>query len=281
LPQKASRSGSTGACLDFSLSHRPLRDWGKRFHIDRKSALLISLVVICVIQTVTPSNARILIDLEPKKMTQYETLFQEQEKFNAIAARPRHIILFGGSFDPPHFGHLSIVFWLLGVGKATEVWLMPCWRHAFGKRLSPFKHRLEMCLQAARLFHHGQCRVCSIEKEIGGRSITLNTVRELKRREFQRMSVFPPFKPCSVAPCFSLVIGLDNWLVRHKWEGFDQLEKECQIIVIGKDDQPRLPEIRSTMVRDRIAAGEDVSLMVPAGVLSYIEKHGLYLRKKG
>jgi nicotinic acid mononucleotide adenylyltransferase len=69
--------------------------------------------------------------------------------------------------------------------------------------------------------------------------------------------------------------------VRHKWEGFDQLEKECQIIVIGKDDQPRLPEIRSTMVRDRIAAGEDVSLMVPAGVLSYIEKHGLYLRKKG
>jgi len=209
-------------------------------------------------------------------------LLQAQERFNALAKRPRRIGLFGGSFSPPHFGHLSVVFWLLGTGKVDEVWMMPCWRHAFGKRLSPFKHRLEMCHQAATLFPHGRCRICAIEKEIGGRSITLNTVRELKRRKPQELSISVSphlHEPYPVKLRFSLVIGLDNWLVRDKWEGFDELERECRIIVVGKDDQPRLPDIRSTMIRNRLAAGEDVSNMLPKGVLKYIVEHKLYIPK--
>jgi nicotinic acid mononucleotide adenylyltransferase len=140
-----------------------------------------------------------------------------------------------------------------------------------------------MCHQAATLFPRSRCRICAIEKEIGGRSITLNTVRELKWRKPQELSILVSphlHEPYLVKLRFSLVIGLDNWLVRDKWEGFDQLEKECRIIVVGKGDQPRLPDIRSTMIRSMLAAGEDVSNMLPRSVLSYIAKHRLYGYRK-
>ncbi len=90
----------------------------------------------------------------------------------------------------------------------------------------------------------------------------LNTLRELRARE-------PMID-------FSLAIGEDNWLRRAEWVQFDVLEREFPVLVVGRDCQPRLPNIRSTMVRERIAAGQDVGDMVPAGALAIIRKRRLY-----
>lgn len=177
--------------------------------------------------------------------------------------KPR-VAVFGGGFNPPHFTHQTIIAWLLSTGKADQVWLVPCWRHVFGKRLAPFRDRLAMCREAAGIFHH-LCQVSDIERRIGGRSVMLNTLRELRSRH-----------PGNE---FSLVIGEDNWLRRAEWVQFDVLEKEFPVLVVGRDCQPRLPDIRSTMVRSRIAAGEDVGDMVPAGALAIIRERGLYCRK--
>jgi nicotinate-nucleotide adenylyltransferase len=174
--------------------------------------------------------------------------------------------VFGGSFNPPHFAHQTIITWLLSTGQADSVWMVPCWRHMFGKRLAPFRDRLAMCEQAAAIFSN--CSTHAIEGDLKGRSIMLRTIQTLKN--------YCVYKE---AMEFSLVIGMDNWLVRDKWEGFDQLEKECRIIVVGRNDQPRLPDIRSTTIRNMLAAGEDVSGLVPAGVLSYIKQHRLYFHK--
>ena len=171
------------------------------------------------------------------------------------------VALFGGSFNPPHFAHQMIVAWLLNTDQADEVWLVPCWSHVFGKEMEPFNHRYTMCLQAAELFP-GRCKVSNIEGMLGGESKTLRTVRELKRR-------LPGYR-------FSLVIGTDNWWRRRKWHRFDLIEKECPIIVVGKRNQPRLPDIRSTKIRSLLMAGKDVSPFVSARVLSYIRAHGLY-----
>lgn len=182
------------------------------------------------------------------------------------APRPKtRVAIFGGSFNPPHFAHQSIIAWLLSTGQVDNVWMVPCWRHTFGKRMAPFKHRMAMCQEAARIF--SRCSVSDIEKDLGGRSVMLNTIRALK--------AYPVYQHME----FSLVIGWDNWLVRDRWEGFADLEKECPIIVVGKNDQPRLPDIRSTLIRDMVAAGEDISNLVPRGVAKYIANNGLYGRK--
>ncbi len=185
--------------------------------------------------------------------------------YDAPPRRKHRVAVFGGSFNPPHFAHQMIIAWLLSTEQVDHVWMVPCWRHMFGKRLVSFKHRFTMCEEAAGIF--SRCSVHDVEKDLGGRSLMLRTIRALKN-----YIIYRDFE-------FSLVIGMDNWLVRNKWEGFDLLEKECRIIVVGTDGQPRLPDIRSTTVRNMVAAGEDVSQLVPSGVLSHITKNGLYLPK--
>lgn len=172
------------------------------------------------------------------------------------------VAVFGGSFNPPHFAHVAVVSWLLGTKLVDRVWVIPCWRHMFGKRLAPFKHRFSMCQKTFSIFNN--CLVLDTEKKLGGPSLTLRTIQVLKK-------TYPSFD-------INLVIGYDNWLVRDKWEGFDQLEKECGIIVVGENAP--VPPIRSTAIREKIKVCEDISNMAPECVTDTITKYGLYGYKR-
>ncbi len=55
------------------------------------------------------------------------------------------VAIYGGSFDPPHFGHAMVIAWLLWSGTASEVWLVPTFQHAFDKPLAPFELRAGLC----------------------------------------------------------------------------------------------------------------------------------------
>src|SRR4051812_50118580 len=56
------------------------------------------------------------------------------------------IALFGGSFDPPHVGHLLAAAYVLATEPVGELWLVPVNEHPFGKRLAaPFEHRAALC----------------------------------------------------------------------------------------------------------------------------------------
>ena len=59
------------------------------------------------------------------------------------------LALFGGSFDPPHVGHLLAMAWVLGTARVDGLLMVPCFRHRFDKRLSPFDDRLEMARRTA------------------------------------------------------------------------------------------------------------------------------------
>ena len=56
----------------------------------------------------------------------------------------RSIALFGGSFDPPHLGHVLAATWVLSTSGVDELWVMPAFDHAFDKELSAFEHRKRM-----------------------------------------------------------------------------------------------------------------------------------------
>ncbi|HLV60300.1 MAG TPA: nicotinate (nicotinamide) nucleotide adenylyltransferase [Fredinandcohnia sp.] len=179
------------------------------------------------------------------------------------------VALFGGAFDPPHVGHLLVTAYVLATEEVDRVWLMPAYAHAFDKKMSPFPHRLEMCLILANLFRKG-VDATSVESEIGGKGYTVDTIRFLQAR-------YPSFQ-------FHLVIGSDILAETHAWKDFDAIEKLAPPIVVPRAGHPHpraagkpaMPDVSSTEVRRRLVAGEDVSHLVPREIRAYIEAAGLY-----
>src|SRR5688500_14818958 len=114
------------------------------------------------------------------------------------------VALFGGSFNPPHVGHLMVVTWILATERADEVWILPTAHHPFGKSLAPFEDRVDLCRAA-----FPEARVEEIEASLPAPSYTIQTVEALKKQH-------PSTR-------FSLVVGTDVANERTKWKEFDRL----------------------------------------------------------
>jgi nicotinate-nucleotide adenylyltransferase len=184
------------------------------------------------------------------------------------------VALFGGSFNPPHLAHQMAVLYVLETAPVDEVWILPAFRHAYGKALAPFEDRLAMCELAARAFGP-RARVSDVERELGDESRTLRTVRLLQDQ-------FP-------GHAFSLVIGADLVPEVPSWYGGAELQRTVPFIVVGRagvadaevegageGHRLALPEISSTQVRAALGAAKSVEGLVPRLVLDYIYAHGLY-----
>lgn len=179
------------------------------------------------------------------------------------------IALFGGAFDPPHIGHLLVSAYVIANEEVDQLWLMPAFRHAFEKEMSPFPHRLEMCLLLARLFRKG-VTATSVESELEGKGYTIDTLRHLQTR-------YPSHR-------FRLVIGTDILGETEAWKDFDEIERLAPPIVIARAgfphpraaEKPEMPDVSSTEVRRRLRAGEEIAHLVPRTVRAYIQAAGLY-----
>ena len=183
------------------------------------------------------------------------------------------VALFGGSFNPPHVGHLLAATYVRAVAEVDELWLLPVHRHPFGKALAPFEARVALC----RALCDGVqgLSVSTVESELDGKGYTLNTVRHLQ-------GAFPGHS-------FRLVIGADILADTPKWFGFDELVRRAPLIVLGRGgydrpvadqatvlDEVPMPAVSSTEVRRRLSLGDDVSQLVPSRVLAEIRARRLY-----
>jgi nicotinate-nucleotide adenylyltransferase len=186
------------------------------------------------------------------------------------------VALFGGSFNPPHVAHQLAALWVLETAPVDELWFVPAFEHAFGKPLAGFEDRLAMCELAAAALGP-RARVSDVERAIGGRSLTLQTVR--------RLAELHP------AHAFSLVIGSDLTGDVASWYGGDELARTIPFIVVSRSGgvgRPAgaevataaspvvMPDVSSTAVRAALAAGKPADGLVPRTVLDYIYRKGLY-----
>ena len=194
------------------------------------------------------------------------------------------IALFGGSFNPPHLAHQMACLVVLETEEVDEVWMVPTWRHAFGKDLAPFEDRVEMCRRAAAVFG-GRVTVSTIERDLGGaESRTIHTLEALAAR--------------MPGASFRLVIGADVLAERDSWLRWDDVVRLAPPIVLGRTGAEAgggagapaggaapatpagpavsLPAISSTEIRDRLRRGESALPLVPRAVMDYIAGRGLY-----
>jgi nicotinate-nucleotide adenylyltransferase len=167
----------------------------------------------------------------------------------------------GGSFHPPHVGHALVAGWLGWSDRVDEVWLIPAFEHAFGKALAPFDDRVRWCGALAAAVGPW-IRVETIERELGGTSYTIRTLDALAARHPEH--------------AFRLVVGADVLPETPRWRDWARIEAAYAPIVVGRvgfgavPGAPVFPEVSSTAIRAALARGEDVSALVPAGVLAAI-----------
>src|SRR5690606_16381153 len=88
------------------------------------------------------------------------------------------VAVFGGSFDPPHVGHVLAAAWVLSTRPLSRFLVMPAFDHAFGKVMASFLHRRRMAeLAFADLSH---VVVSDLEARLGGASYTVRTLERVR-----------------------------------------------------------------------------------------------------
>jgi nicotinate-nucleotide adenylyltransferase len=198
-------------------------------------------------------------------------------------------LVFGGSFDPVHEGHVSLARAAARALGADRVSLVPAAGapHKQGGAGAPAADRLEMCRRAVAgdpLFD-----VLDTEVRRGGVSYTVETLREL---------IAGPFAGDSVM----LLVGQDQLAGLAQWRNAREIAALAPIAVVPRTGAPEPPwadleaalgheaalgirarmlriapvAISSTDVRRRVADGRSVRCWVPDAVADYIEERGLY-----
>lgn len=184
--------------------------------------------------------------------------------------------IFGGTFDPPHIGHLLAASDAHDVLGLDRILLVP----AAGQPLkSAVEASPEDRLAMVRLLVSGDPRfeVDPIEIERGGLSFTVDTLRALRGR-------------WKSDPALSLVLllGADAAATLPQWREPAEVAALAEVVVLrragGTDVPPstgraidtRRVDVSSTEIRARVRAGKSIRGFVPEPVAAYIASHGLY-----
>ena len=179
---------------------------------------------------------------------------------------PEEIALFGGSFDPPHVGHLLAAAYVLATEPVDELWLVPVLAHPFGKQFQgSYAHRLQLCERLAQSLPRTSV---SRAEEQSGEARTVDLLEYLHRTR-------PGTR-------WALILGTDLDRERAQWKSFDRIQQLARIITVQRAGYadgsagPMLPEVSSTQVRALLKSGSDVSRLVPRAVLEAIDAAGTY-----
>ena len=191
--------------------------------------------------------------------------------------------IFGGAFNPVHNGHVNLAREAVSQLKLRKLLVIPTFESPHkATKLAPFDERMEMCrLGFSGISDKCNIEISDIERQMGGVSYTINTLRELKR-------IYPDEQ-------FFLLIGGDMLYSFREWFKYESILKECKVCAVARggdsltdmiefaNEMGRvkvLPtdivDISSTEIRRRIAASEPIGDLVPGGVCEFIEKSGLY-----
>jgi nicotinate-nucleotide adenylyltransferase len=188
--------------------------------------------------------------------------------------------IFGGTFDPVHFGHLLLAEQAREAASLHEIWFIPAGEppHKQGKPLTPAEERKKMVELAVE--GHPQFKVNPIELLRSGPSYTVDTIMELKKQN-------PHVE-------FFLLVGADMVKNLPKWYKIKEIIQNVHVIGLGRPgvDHDALPEyieerlmwipdavetnISSSIIRKRLMLNRSVRYLVPDSVYKYIKEQGLY-----
>lgn len=179
------------------------------------------------------------------------------------------IALLGGSFNPPHLGHVGIARYVVDHQLADEVWVLPTASHPYAKPLAPFADRMAMCTIAFQGIP--QVTVSDVEAKLPPPSFTVQTLRHISRS-------FAPQKPGAQDDTVELflIVGSDIIADVPNWKDSAEIQRLATVIEVPRGPDSIIPNVSATEIRDRIARRKIITDLVPMLVAQYIQAHQLY-----
>jgi len=194
------------------------------------------------------------------------------------------IAILGGAFDPITLGHLEMTQFVLdSCPDIDEVWVTPCYRHRYDKKMASAADRIAMTRIAIDGVYRVKCCEYEMRWQVAGSTKEfLDLIKKNSGDYFD----------------FSAIIGVDNANDFHKWACYEQLIKETPFIVVPRkgvarnistswyEEKPHvllssvndIPEISSTQIRESLKKNRQEK---PEGlderVYEYILANNLYL----
>lgn len=176
--------------------------------------------------------------------------------------------IYGGSFNPIHNGHIAIARAMLDCDAVDEVWLMVSPQNPLKQSADLLDERLRLDMTRRATADIPCVTACDYEFHMPRPSYMWHTLQSLSRDYPDRE--------------FTLLIGADNWQVFDRWYHADDIIAHYPIRIYprrGYDiEASTLPhnvklvdtglyDVSSTMVRERIRRGEDVSQFIPESII--------------
>jgi len=191
-----------------------------------------------------------------------------------------HILLFGGSFNPPHLGHRIVTHQAFELIEGVdELWLLPDYQHSFAKnsKLASPQHRLAMC----QLFIKNTPAPIKVSSIAIDHQMSGNTIEHITYLQKH----YPKHK-------FSFLMGSDQLPSFTKWGSWQQLLKLLPFYIYPRPDFPFKPlqknmhplkspnqiitNLSSTLIRNRLHKNLLISHLVPPAIAKYIRQNNLY-----
>jgi nicotinate-nucleotide adenylyltransferase len=214
----------------------------------------------------------------------------------------KRVGIFGGTFDPPHLGHLLLAETIRESFDLDEVLFAPSNEppHKDAADRADATHRYAMVVAAT--LHNPAFKPTAIEVNRPGKSYSIETVRLLEEELGADTELF-------------FIAGLDSFLEIRTWRSYEELLDLCHFIVVSRpgssfdeleavlpercgdrivdrraDAEPSGPEgglkifltddvlfdVSSTEIRERIGAGRSIRYRVVPEVERYVTTHSLY-----
>ena len=189
------------------------------------------------------------------------------------------ICLFGGTFDPPHIGHLLIAQTVFEAENFDKILFIPAYTPPHKKDITPIKHRIEMVKIA--ISDNPNFVYSDVDIVRKGVSYTIDTILDVKQKSgLKNDEVY-------------YLIGSDSLIDLKNWKDSKEILKECNVIVAIRpgfrpSDIPHwilqevhfanIPrfELSSTKIRSRWVKDLTIRYMVTLPIWEYINKNNLY-----
>lgn len=194
------------------------------------------------------------------------------------------VIIFGGSFNPPHQGHFIIIKKVLKETGLKKIILMPSAIQPLKSNydMAPIKNRLAMVRILAKLDPRIEVSDMEVRRtHLGKKSYTIETIKEIKKK-YPQTEIY-------------WVIGQDSLkeILDGKWKGGLKIFDKVNFIVTTRDSLSfkfKIPKnilakikiikmkcpVSSTIIRKLLRQGKSVSKLLPKEILKYIKNKKLY-----
>ena len=192
----------------------------------------------------------------------------------------KNVLLYFGSFNPIHKGHIALAEWVVEQGLCDELIFIASPQNPLksSTELAPEFSRYEMCEMAcASSRYPDRIKVSAVEFVLEKPSYTINTLRYLRSELGSQMQ-------------FSILLGADNIESFDRWREYEEILRDYRVLVYPREgysvekfaekitflsDAP-LFDFAATDIRKAIADDADFTDKVPSAVAKYIIQNRLY-----